>query len=260
MFTQYKDVLTHLPEYSHNVFRKDYLSWVIKQMKSWSKFSYYLMGFNLLVQIYLAYEGWGRVSVAQTVLGFIGANLSVATVVGISNRAPVQGWFGATSAIAIAASGLLAGNFADATLQIGYLVFLDAFCILSPKWNNNVHIDKMHSGTEWIKYIVFFFIAWGASYVFYGWLHDPRILLDSATLAISVTGSLLEFNCKREQYWIWTISSVITLLLWIQTARMGDANYALVASYSIFFLNDMWAFFSKDGWFRGTNNDTETGK
>ena len=57
MFTQYKDVLTHLPEYSKNIFRKGYFKWLFGQMKSWSMFSWGLIGFNFIVQILLAIQG-----------------------------------------------------------------------------------------------------------------------------------------------------------------------------------------------------------
>ena len=34
MFDQYKDVLTHLPQYSKNIFRPGYFSWLVGQMKN----------------------------------------------------------------------------------------------------------------------------------------------------------------------------------------------------------------------------------
>lgn len=253
MFSQYKDVLTHLGDYSKNIFRRGYFKWLFGQMKEWSKFSWSLIIINFVVQVLLAMQGWATTSLTQTVLGFIGANLSVMCVIGISQKSAVQGWLGLTSGISIAASGIMAHNYADATLQIGYILFLDIFCILSPKWNENVHARKIKGFGEWVKYIIFFFVAWALAYLLYRELNDPRILLDSATLAISITGSLMEFNLLREQYYVWTLASIITLALWIQTAMNGDAKYALVASYLVFLLNDLWAFFSKDGWFRGQN-------
>lgn len=252
MFEQYKDVFNNFGTYSKNIFRKDYFSWLFSHMRTWSKFSWGLIVANFIIQIVLAYEGFGRVPVYQTILGFLGANLSVCCVVGVSNRAPIQGWFGLTSALCIASSGFLAGNFADGTLQIGYIIFLDLFCILSPKWNDNVTATKVKGLSEWIGYAAFFLVAWAIVYFIYGKLNDPRLLLDSATLAISLTGALMQFNLKREQYYIWTLTSIITLALWVQTAMMGDANYALVASYAVFLLNDIFAFTSKKaGWFRG---------
>ena len=252
MFNQYKDVLTHFGTYSKNVFRPGYVKMLFTHMKSWSRTGWILIALNFIIQIILAIQGWQSTSVIQTVLGFLGANLSVLCVVGISNKAPIQGWFGAISAICIIASAIIAHNFADATIQLGYLILLDIFCILSPDWNNNVTVHKMKNAFEWIKYGIFFILVWVASYFLYkNGLSDPRPFLDSGTFSMGVVGALMEFNLLREQYVVWTLSSVLTIGLWLQTAIQGDANYALVASYSIFFLNDMWALFSTKGWFRG---------
>lgn len=57
MFDQYKDVLTHLPQYSKNIFRPGYFSWLVGQMKNWSTFSWYLVAFNFIVQVVLMIQG-----------------------------------------------------------------------------------------------------------------------------------------------------------------------------------------------------------
>lgn len=250
MFSQYKDVLTHLSEYSENVFRRDYFRWLFGQMKNWSRFSWGLIAFNFIVQVILAIQGAANVPLSHTIIGFLSANLSVLCVVGISNKSAIQGWFGATSAVFIAINAYLAHNYADMTLQIFYIIFLDIFCILSPSWNENVKVHSIGGIKGWAKYAAFFLIAWGIIYYVYGLLDDPRLLLDSLTLAISLTGALLEFNLAKEQFVFWILGSVITLALWGQTAFMGDANWALFASYSVFLLNDMYALFGKNGWFR----------
>lgn len=250
MFEQYKDVLTHLPQYSKNVFRKGYFKWLFGQMEEWGKASWYLVGANFIIQVILMIQGWSNVPVSHSIIGFLSANLSVLCVVGISNKAPIQGWFGLTSAIFIATNAYLAHNFADMTLQIFYIIFLDIFCILSPSWNDNVKVHDIGGIKGWLKYVLFFFVAWGIIYYLYGLINDPRLFLDSLTLAISLTGAIMEFNLLRQQFVFWILGSVITISLWLQTAIQGDANYALVASYLVFLLNDMYALFSKKGWFR----------
>lgn len=257
MFEQYKDVFTHLPQYSKNVFRKDYFKWLFGQMKSWGKMSWVLVIGNFIIQLILAAQGWNAVPVSHTIIGFLSANLSVLCVVGISNKAPIQGWFGLTSAIFIATNAFLAHNFADMTLQIFYIIFLDIFCILSPSWNDDVKVHEIGGLKGRLKYIAFFFVAWGVIYFLYGLINDPRLFLDSLTLAISLTGAIMEFNLLRQQFIFWILGSVITIALWLQTAIQGDANYALVASYMVFFLNDMYALFSTKGWFR--KQETVTG-
>ena len=258
MFTQYQDVLTNLPKYSKNVFRKDYFKWLFSQMKQWSKFSWLLIAVSFVVELILGVQGYHTgIPMSHTIISFLGSMLSIFCVIGISNKAPIQGWFGLTSAIFIGLNAFLSHNFADMTLQIFYIVFLDLFCILSPSWNDNVKVHSIGGAKGWVKYVIVFLVLWGVIYYVYGLLNDPRLFLDSLTLAISLTGALMQFNLLKEQYIMWIISSVITISLWVQTAVQGDANFALVASYSIFFLNDMYALFSKDGWFR--NQEVVTG-
>ncbi|MEY8662391.1 nicotinamide riboside transporter PnuC [Ligilactobacillus faecis] len=249
MFERYQDVLTHLPQYSKNIFRKGYFSWLLKQCLGWSYFSYFLLAFNFVLQIISLVQSFSQTPV-QSILAFIGGNLSVACVLGISNLSGIQGWCGAISAICIAITGFMAGNFATAWEQIGYLIFLDIFCILDPKWNDDIQVEKFESGREWLLYGLFFFCAWGVTYFIFSLTSDPRVFLDSLNLAFAITGALLELNRKREQYYVFTIASVFTIALWAQTMLQGDGNFALIFSYSIFFLNDMYAFFGKGSWFR----------
>lgn len=249
MFDRYRDVLTHLPEYSKNVLRSGYFPWLLSQCRGWGRFSYALLAFNFVLQVISLVQSFAQAPL-QSVVAFIGGNLSVACVIGISNRSGIQGWAGAVSAVCIATTGFMAGNFATAWEQIGYLVFLDLFCILDPKWNNDIKAEKFEKKSEWIGYLAFFCAAWALFYRLFGMTSDPRVALDSLNLAMAVTGSLLELNRKREQYYVWTISSVFTIALWTQTMIQGDGNFALIFSYGIFFLNDMYAFFSRKGWFK----------
>ena len=127
---------------------------------------------------------------------------------------------------------------------------MDLFCILDPKWNDDIQVEKFESGLEWIKYGLFFLVTWLITYLLFSLTSDPRVFLDSLNLAMAITGSLLELNRKREQFFVWTLASLFTIALWFQTMLQGDGNFALIFSYSVFFLNDMYALFSRKGWFR----------
>ena len=229
-------------------------------MAQWNKASWGLIIINLIVQIVLGIQGLGTFGWTHTIISFLAANLSVLCVIGVSNKAPIQGWFGLTSAIFIAINAFISHNFADMTLQIFYIVFLDIFCILSPSWNTDVKVHDMGGIKGYIKYVIFFFVIWAVSYWFYGLFNDPRLFLDSLTLAISLTGAIMEFNLLRQQYYAWILGSIITIALWFMTAIQGDGNWALFASYLVFFFNDMIALFSKQGWFRKQEVVTGYGK
>lgn len=187
MFERYQDVLTHLPEYSRNVFRKGYFKWLLNQCKGWGYFSYFLLAFNFVLQVISLVQSFSQTPV-QSLLAFVGGNLSVACVIGISNLSGIQGWCGAISAICIAATGFMAKNYATAWEQIGYLIFLDIFCILDPKWNDDIQAEKLESGLEWLKYGLFFVVAWSCTYTIFSFTNDPRVFLDSLNLAMAITG------------------------------------------------------------------------
>ena len=119
--------------------------------------------------------------------------------------------------------------------------------------------DRFHMGEVRTLFIgglklrngLFFVVAWSCTYTIFSFTNDPRVFLDSLNLAMAITGALLELNRKREQYYVFTLASIFTIALWFQTMLQGDGNFALIFSYSVFFLNDMYAFFSKNSWFRG---------
>lgn len=77
MFDRYKDVLTHLSEYSHNVFRKGYFSWLLNQCRGWGTFSYALLTFNFVLQVISLIQSISQAPL-QSIIAFIGGNLSVA--------------------------------------------------------------------------------------------------------------------------------------------------------------------------------------
>lgn len=249
MFERYVDVLTHMPEYSANIFRKGYFKWLWQQCQGWGKFSYFLLAFNFVLQIISLVQSF-TTHPLLSIISFIGGNLSVACVLGISNKSAIQGWAGAISALCIAFTAGVAHNYANMWEQIGYLIFLDIFCILDPKWNENIQAEKIESLREWLGYLLFFLVAWGISFGIFRLTNDPRVFLDSLTLGIAITGSLMELNRKREQYYVFTLSATFTIALWAQTMLQGDGNFALIFSYSVFLMNDIYAMVSRNGWFR----------
>lgn len=256
MFDRYKNVLANLPEYSKNVFRKGYFKWLWHQVHGWHKSSYAILAVNFILQVYILMNTLLADPTTKllwaSIFGFIGANLSVLCVLGISNMSGIQGWAGATSALAIIASAIIAHNWANMVEQLIYLVFLDAFCILDPKWNDNIKAERFAHWYDWIKYSVFLLVMWGIIYYIFGLTNDPNLFWDSLTLAVAFTGSLLELNRKAEQYVFWLLGNVTAILLWIHSASQGTANYALVVSYSLFFLNSL---LGATWWFKGSKTN-----
>ena len=243
MFESYKRVLTNLPEYSKNIFRKGYFKWLLGQVKGWSKISYALLVVNFILQVYiLATTLMGSPSpelLWGAIFGFIGSNLAVLTVCGISNLSPIQGWAASCSAVFIILSAAIAHNYANIVEQLVYFFALDLFCILDPQWNEDIHVESFKSWLDWIKYIIFFVVAWGIVYYLFGLTDDPSLFWDSLTLALALTGSLLELNLKKEQYVVWILGNITAIFLWFSSFQLGTASPALFVTYMIFFINSL---------------------
>jgi len=242
MFGVYKDIFKNFKEYSKHVFRKDYFSWLFGQMKSWSKFSWGIILVNLILQVFTLFTSPINL---VSILGFFGANLSVLCVVGISNRASIQGWFGLASVFFIASTAYMMGAYATFVEQlIVYMIFLDIPSILHPAWSEKVIPRNFNGIKDWFKFILFALVAWGILYLIFGLTDDPMLLTDSLALALSMTGVITMLNRYSEQYYFWLANNAVAIAVFLQAYLMGHASPALAISYTLFVLNSLYGLFS----------------
>lgn len=244
MFSQYQDLISNFGSYAKNIFRKGYVSWLFNQMKHWGVLGWSLIGINFILQVAILVQSLlapTTVSLVSIIAGFLGANLSLMCVVGISHRSPVQGWFGLTSAVAIAITAGISHNWATMLEQlIIYLPFLDIPCILLPSWNDNVKAETFDGVKDWVKYILFFGISWGVLYFIFSFTNDANLLFDTTGLALAMTGSLAMLNLKTEQYVFWLAGNGMSIALFISSMMQGTATLALGVSYTLFFVNSLY--------------------
>lgn len=250
IFSIYKDIWVNRREYSKNVFRKDYFKWLVGQMRNWSKFSWSIVTINALLQVYFLVSPFlagpqTAKQIAVLVLGFFGANLSVLCVVGISNRASIQGWFGLTSVFFIATSAFISGAYATFVEQtIIYMLFLDIPSILHPSWSEKIVPRNFDGWKDWAKFITFGAVAWGVLYLLFSLTDDPMLVSDSLALALSVTGVLAMLNRYSNQYYFWLGSNVVSIVVFVQAYMMGTASPALAISYTLFVVNSLYGLVS----------------
>lgn len=252
MFGVYKDIFKNFKEYSKHVFRKDYFGWLFGQMKSWSKFSWGIILVNLILQVFTLFTSPINL---VSILGFFGANLSVLCVVGISNRASIQGWFGLASVFFIASTAYMMGAYATFVEQlIVYMIFLDIPSILHPAWSEKVIPRNFNGIKDWFKFILFALVAWGILYLIFGLTDDPMLLTDSLALALSMTGVITMLNRYSEQYYFWLANNAVAIAVFLQAYLMGHASPALAISYTLFVLNSLYGLFS---WHKEAKNVTK---
>lgn len=263
MFSVYGDLITNRKEYYKNIRRKGYFTWLINQMKGWSKFSYTLLAVNFIMQVYFLYLTFAGTATPSTrlavgaIFGFIGGNLSVACVIGISNRSSIQGYFGITSAVAIGISAIMTHAYASAIEQLLiYIPFLDIPSILHPSWAEKI-IPRSFKKIDWLKFTVFGLVSWAIVYAILFFTTNEATIVndifgvtinqavtDSLALALALTGSLAMLNRYSNQYYFWLINNFVSIMIYAQGLVNGTASPALIVSYSIFVLNSVYGMYT----------------
>lgn len=249
MFGVYVDLFKNRKQYYKNIIRPGYFSWLFKQMGQWSKFSWVLVVANSLIQVYIVTTSLmaaeTTVQVVSAIAGFLGGVLSVMCVIGIANRSSIQGYFGITSAIAIATSAILSQLYANAIEQLLiYIPFLDIPSILHPSWSEKIIPRKFENINQWIKYIAFALVSWGVLAFIFSLTDDKLFITDSLTLAISLSASLIMLNRYSNQYYFWLAGNAVSIVVYIQALMQGTATAALAVSYTFFVINSTYGLFA----------------
>lgn len=249
MFGVYADLIKNRKQYYKNIIRPGYFSWLFKQMAQWSKFSWFLVVANSLIQVYIVINSLmtaeTTTQVVGAIAGFLGGVLSVMCVIGIANRSSIQGYFGITSAIAIATSAILSHLYANAIEQLLiYIPFLDIPSILHPSWSEKIIPRKFENINQWIKYISFALVSWGVLAFIFSLTDDKLFITDSLTLAISLSASLIMLNRYSNQYYFWLAGNAVSIVLYIQALMQGTATAALAVSYTFFVINSTYGLFA----------------
>ena len=244
MFESYKRVLTNLPEYSKNVFRKGYFKWLLGQVKGWNKILYLICIVNFIMQcailIPALLNNTGAISIVAAIAGFMGANLSVLCVCSISARSALNGFTSITSAMFIITAACISHNWATVAEQLFFMFAMDFWVLLDPMWNKDIKAREFSKASEWFKYLGIFILAYIVIYFVFSYTNDPNLIPDSLVLSVSVVASLLEFNRYKEQYVFWLIGNVANCWVWVASwLSQGTATPALLVSYSLFFLNSL---------------------
>ena len=249
MFGVYADLIKNRKQYYKNIIRPGYFSWLFKQMAQWSKFSWLLVVANSLIQTYIVTTSLmtaeTTTQVVAAIAGFLGGVLSVMCVIGIANRSSIQGYFGITSAIAIATSAILSHLYANAIEQLLiYIPFLDIPSILHPSWSEKIIPRKFENINQWIKYIAFALVSWGVLAFIFSLTDDKLFITDSLTLAISLSASLIMLNRYSNQYYFWLAGNAVSIVLYIQALMQGTATASLAVSYTFFVINSTYGLFA----------------
>lgn len=108
---------------------------------------------------------------------------------------------------------------------------------------NEVVIQKLNR--KHVAALIFFcFIVTGGFYFLLRLLHTPNIIL--STISISTSFLAASLTMLRSSYYAlgYAANDIVLIVLWILASRENPIYIPVVVNFSIFFLNDMYGFFS----------------
>lgn len=224
-----------------------YIKFLLNQLKGWHSASYTLFGFAVGLQLMTL------VSAPITTLSVItaaSAILGVLCILAIGQAKAINGWLGLISAIGFIYVAFSAKNYLQISEQIVYMITLDIPVILNADWNKDMagkirHLTFKGIGLVIISGVLLWLIS---GYLISGLTDDPRPILDAGVFSVATLGGILAYMKYSEQYFLWSITGIVSLVLWVVTFKQGDASIAMLLSSMVYVLNDIIGF-SVSPWF-----------
>lgn len=215
----------------------DYWKDLMHQFSGWHPLSYLLLGFAVGLQLLTFVNGKMN---ALDLVTMVSSLLGVITILAISQAKSLNGWAGMLSVIGLVWVAFSAKNYLQISEQLIYLVTLDIPVILNVDWNKNMSkkIGKLDL-KGWAITIVGWALLWASSgYLINLLTDDPRPIVDSLVFATATVAGILQFLKKRDAFFGWILTGIVSLVLWLLTYQQGDASIAMLLSSMVYVLND----------------------
>lgn len=107
---------------------------------------------------------------------------------------------------------------------------------------------------ELIVFAIILFINEGGSFSFSGNIDYKKILLDSLVVSLNITGQILLALAYMEQWYVWTVVNIVSILLWshILMENSEPKNVVMLVKYVFYLANSIngiriWKKLSKNG-------------
>lgn len=224
-----KEIMGNIKElFTWQYYKEGLSGWMTITKLAW------LFGFMVIVGTGLPH-GFTVVNVVSILSGLIGYTC----VLAITNGKRINGLLGFISAVGIGSMAILAGNPADAVMQLAYLLVLDIPVIIFGNRWTQTKIKTFDKGA--LKIIIpIAIIGFILMYAMDAWwIQTPRPILDAFGATIGFIGAGLMLGKYSTQYLFWNLQGFLSLTLWGITAMQGDANYVLFATYAMYLMNSM---------------------
>ena len=177
----------------------------------------------------------------DTTMGIISACTGVACVVATGKGKLMAYAFGLVNCVLYAIISYNAGLYGETMLNAVYYVpmqFIGAWIWSKHMDGNTKEVEKWHM--SWAGRIV---CATGIAVGtwLYGMLlasmGDPMPYLDAFTTVTSVVAMILSVKMLSEQWWIWVIVDVMTVIMWAISFAQGQDNMATLLMWIVYLGN-----------------------
>ena len=225
-------------------------------MKNWTKFEKTLLTANIILTAIAVIIGktYGWLDV----LGALSALTNVVCVILCARRSITNYYWGIPAVLSYGILSLIYGNLGEAGLNLTYYLFMQFYGI--KQWNKNLEsknivISKKMTRKQAITTysllvlctVVFGVILMSASTPIQGLFYGSaakgfgydKFLIDSATTVFSVFAMYLMAKCYLEQWLIWIIIDVFTVILW----TVYTPNTFMAIQWIVFTANACYGYY-----------------
>ncbi|MGL4993011.1 MAG: nicotinamide riboside transporter PnuC [Bacteroidales bacterium] len=78
-----------------------------------------------------------------------------------------------------------------------------------------------------------------------GWIKGSAPMLDSASSVLSVIAMLLAIRAYVEQWVLWIVVNLLTVVLWVTSYKNGgEHSFIMVAMWGAYFINSIYGYFN----------------
>lgn len=224
-----------------------YIKFLGGQFKDWHPTSYILFGFAMGLQLLTLVTNPITILSIVTMISVL---LGVLCILSISQAKSVNGWLGLISAVGFIYVAFSAKNYLQIAEQIVYMVTLDIPVIVNLDWNKNMagKIKHLNAKSASIA-IISLLILWSISAFSIEHLtNDPRPIIDALVFSVATISGMLAYFKYSEQYIGWSVTGIVSLVLWFITFQQGDATIAMLLSSLVYVINDLIGFCFSPWW------------
>lgn len=229
--------------------------------KNWKPFEKWLLIGNIILTV-LAFVIGGAYGWLEWV-GAASALTNIVCVILCARRAISNYYWGIPAVLSYGIVSLFYGNLGEATLNLTYYLFMQFYGIA--QWNK--HLDAANSEEKTVvarrmtlKQSIITYSLLAIATAFFGWVlmvgtgpiqhwfygaaaegfGYSKFLLDSATTVFSIFAMWLMVKCYVEQWWLWLIIDIGTVILW----TFFTPNVFMVIQWLAFTINAGWGLYT----------------